>query len=183
MAGRKDAATEGQRKAGHDPAAVHEAAHAVIAVLLGMKARATLDHGRPGCGACDIDVPHGPGGAERLLTALVAGGEAEGRLLGQPRRWLASTEDAKAMLRVVGGLARPGAAERIARAKREATHLLRERNVWRATEAVATTLAARSRVDDATVREALIAAGLTPGVSPAVGSSTPRSPASRDRKR
>ena len=162
MAGRKGAATEAKRTAATDPAAVHEAAHAVIAVLLGLKARATLEAGRPGCGACEIDVPSGAGGAERLLVALVAGGEAEGRLLGQPRRWLASTEDAKAMLRVVGGLARPGAAERLARAKHEAARMLRQKKVWRATEAVAAVLSDRSHVDDASVREAVGNAGLEP---------------------
>jgi hypothetical protein len=162
---------------------VHEAGHAVVAVLLGLRAQASLEHGRPGCGACEIDVPDGPAGAERLLVALVAGGEAEGRLLGQPRRWLASTDDAKAILRLVGGLTRPGAADRIARAKRDAAQLLRERRVWRATETVAAELARHSRVDDATVRDAVIAAGLAPKVSPAAESSPPRSPASRDRKR
>jgi hypothetical protein len=183
IAGRKGAATDRKRTAGNDPAAVHEAGHAVVAVLLGLKARATLDHGRPGCGACEIDVPESPEGAERLLVALVAGGEAEGRLLGQPRRWLASTDDAKAMLRVVGGLARPGAAERIAHAKRDAAHLLRERPVWRATEAIAAELTRHARVDDATVRGALAEAGLAPRISPGAGSSPPRSPASRDRTR
>ena len=182
-AGRKGAATDRKRTAATDPAAVHEAGHAVVAVLLGLKARATLEHGRPGCGACEIDVPHGPDGAERLLVALVAGGEAEGRLLGQPRRWLASTDDAKAMLKVVGGLARPGAADRIARAKREAAHLLRERRVWRATGTVAAELARRSHVSDATVRDAVVAAGLAPGVSPGAGSSPRPPPASPDRKR
>ena len=163
MAGRKDAATHTQPKAATDPAAVHEAGHAVIAVLLGMRAGASLEHGSPGCGTCEIDVPGGPGGADRLLTALAAGGEAEGRLLGQPRRWLASTEDAKAMLRITGPLTRTGAAERVAHAKREAAGLLRDRKVWRATEAVAKELAGRSRVDDAAVRAAVVEAGLRPG--------------------
>jgi len=158
---------------------VHEAGHAVVAVLLGLTARAFLEDGRPGCGECQIVVPAGPEGADRLLIALVAGGEAEGRLLGQPRRWLASTDDARAMLRVVGALSRPGAAERIAHAKREAARMLRERSVWKATEAVAEELARRSHVSDATVREAVIAAGLSPGA----GSSPPRSPASRGRTR
>ena len=169
MAGRKDAATETKRKPATDPAAVHEAAHAVVAVLVGLKASASLDHGRPGCGACDIDVPAGRAGEERLLIALVAGGEAEGRLLGQPRRWLASTEDAKAMLRVLGGLTRPGAAERLAKARHEAAGLLRDKKVWRATEAVAAILGQRSSVDDGTVREAVVAAGLAPA-SRAAGS-------------
>ena len=183
MAGRKDAATEGQRTAASDPAAVHEAGHAVVAVLLGLKASARIEHGSPGCGTCDIDVPGGPGGVDRLLVALVAGGEAEGRLLGQPRRWLASTEDAKAMLRVVGPLTRPGAADRIARAKREAAHLLREPRVWRATESVAIELGRRPLVPDARVRDAVTEAGLAPGVSPFAGSSARRSPASQDRTR
>ncbi len=70
---------------------MHEAAHAVVAVILGMKARAVLQRGRPGCGACDIDVPDTPDGPDRLLVALVAGSEGEGRLLHQPRVWSAST--------------------------------------------------------------------------------------------
>jgi hypothetical protein len=135
----------------------------VVAVLLGLAARATLEHGRPGCGACDIDVPDEVGGADRLLVALVAGSEAEGRLLGQPRHWHASTDDAKAMLRVIGGLARPGAADRLARAKRGAARLVRDPRVWRATEDVARTLARTHRADDAAIREAVLAAGLTPG--------------------
>src|SRR5207248_2650928 len=115
----------------------------------------------PGCGACEIDVPHAPDGPERLLVALVAGGEAEGRLLGQPRRWLASTDDAKAMLKVIGPLTRPGAADRLARAKREAARMLRQPPVWRATEDVAARLARSSLVEDAAVRDAVVAAGLT----------------------
>jgi hypothetical protein len=162
-AGRKGATTERQRTAGPAAAAVHEAAHAVVAVLMGLKARAILDHDRPGCGATEIDVPDAPDGADRLLVALVAGGEAEGRLIGHPREWLASTEDAKAMLRLIGGLTRPGGVERLARAKREAARLIRDRRVWEATKAVAEKLARASAVDDATVREAVAAAGLTAG--------------------
>ena len=138
---------------------MHEAAHAVVAVLLGLTARASLNGARPGCGTCEIVVPHTAVAEEHLLVALVAGGEAEGRLLGQPRRWLASTDDAKAMLRIVGSLERPGAAERLARARHEAARLLRDKRAWRAVEAVAHELGLRSHVDDATVRAAVAASG------------------------
>jgi hypothetical protein len=141
---------------------VHEAAHAVVAVLLGMKARAVLQRGRPGCGTCDIDVPEGADGSQRLLVALVAGSEGEGRLLHQARAWRASTEDARAMLRLIGGLARPGSAERLADAKHEASRLVRDARVWRAIEAVAAELTSRRSVEDATIREATAAAGLRP---------------------
>jgi len=162
-AGRKGTATERKGRAGIEPAAVHEAAHAVVAVLLGMKARASLHADQPGCGATDIEVPDGPDGSELLLVALVAGSEGEGRLLHQARQWHVSTEDAKAMLRIIGGLAAPGAAERLSRAKRTAGELVRRPAVWRAIETVAAELARASAVDDATVREAVGAAGLTPG--------------------
>ncbi len=126
-----------------------------------MKARAILERDSPGCGACDIDVPPGPDGADRLLVALVAGSEAEGRLLGQPRSWHASTDDAKTMLRLIGGLTRPASVERLARAKRSAAQLLRDRRVWTATQEVAARLTRAQVIDDASVREAVVAAGLT----------------------
>lgn len=141
---------------------MHEAAHAVVAVLLGMRARAALQKGRPGCGACDIDAPEGPNGTRRLLVALVAGSEAEGRLLDRPRRWSASTEDAKSMIALIGDLGRPGAAEKLAAARREAARLVREAAVWRAIEAVAGELTARHVVGDSAIREA-IAAAAAPG--------------------
>ncbi|MDE3111689.1 MAG: hypothetical protein KGN00_00380 [Chloroflexota bacterium] len=127
----------------------------MVAVVLGMKARARLEKGRPGCGACDIDAPEGPDGSRRLLVALVAGSEAEGRLLDRPRRWRASTEDAKAMVELLGDLGRPGAAEKLAEARREAARLVREPRVWRAVEAVAGQLTARHAVGDAAIREAI----------------------------
>ncbi len=137
---------------------MHEAAHAVVAVLLGMKARAALQKGRPGCGACDIEAPEGSEGARRLLVALVAGGEAEGRLLDRPRRWNASTEDAKTMVELLGDLERPEAAERLAAARREAARLVRTAGVWRAIEAVAGELSTRHAVGDAAIRDAVAAA-------------------------
>ncbi len=134
----------------------------MVAVLLGMTARAALERGRPGCGACDIDVPDGADGSQRLLVALVAGSEGEGRLLHAPRAWRASTEDARAMLTLVGGLARAGSADRIAAAKRDAAKLLRDRRVWNAVEAVATELTRRHVASDRAVRDALAAASLAP---------------------
>lgn len=122
-----------------------------------------LHRDRPGCGATDIDAPEGPAGSERLLVALVAGGEAEGRLLHQVRQWHVSTDDAKAMLRIVGSLTAPGSAARLARAKRTAAELVRRPEVWRAIEDVARRLEHGSAVPDADVRDAMIAAGLTPG--------------------
>ncbi len=160
-AGRKGAATARKVTAGSDPAAVHEAAHAVVAVLVGLKARAILHAGKPGCGATDIDAPEGPGGEERLLVALVAGSEGEGRLLHQVRQWHVSTEDAKAILRLVGGIT-DASAKRLSRAKRTAADIVRDKRAWAAIEAVAWQLAERGRADDATVREAVAAAGLTP---------------------
>jgi hypothetical protein len=141
---------------------VHEAAHAVVAVFLGMKARARLERGRPGCGACEIDAPEGADGAQRLLTALAAGSEGEGRLLHRPRTWHPSTEDAKAIARLLGSLDRPGAAARLAAAKRNAAKIVRDRHAWKAVEIVAAELSRRHSVDDAQVRDALAAAGLAP---------------------
>lgn len=163
-ADRKGTATGGKPRAGPSPAAVHEASHAVVAVLLGMKARAVLHADEPGCGATDIEAPEGPTGAECLLVALVAGGEGEGRLLDQVRQWHVSTDDAKAMLRIVGGLTTPGAAARLARAKRTAADLVRRPEVWRAIEDVSRRLQKRSEVPDADVRDAVVAAGLTPQI-------------------
>src|SRR5688500_13194756 len=74
-AGRKEAATTGKPRAGHRPAPFHEAAHAVVAVLLGLRARAELHEDTQGCGATDIDAPMGLEGTDRLLVALVAGSE------------------------------------------------------------------------------------------------------------
>lgn len=141
---------------------MHEAAHAVVAVFLGMNARATLDHGRPGCGATEIHAPDGPDGPQRLLTALVAGSEGEGRLLHRARAWRPSTEDAKAIARLIGGLGRPGAAARLAAAKRNAANIVSDPHAWKAVEAVARVLAERGEADDATVRGALDASGLAP---------------------
>lgn len=130
-------------------------------MLLGLKARAILHAGKPGCGATDIDAPEGPDGAEHLLVALVAGGEGEGRLLHQVRQWHVSTEDAKAILRLVGGIT-DASVVRLSRAKRTAAGMVRDKRVWSAIEAVAWQLAERGRADDATVREAVAAAGLAP---------------------
>ena len=127
-------------------------------MLLGLKARASLHANKPGCGATDIDAPEGPHGEERLLVALVAGSEGEGRLLHQVRQWHVSTEDARAILRLVGGITDASAA-RLAKAKRSASEIVRDPKVWVAIEAVAWQLAERGRVDDATVREAVAAAG------------------------
>jgi hypothetical protein len=69
-----------------------------------------------------------------------------------------STEDAKAILRLVGGITDVSAA-RMAKAKRDAAAIVRDPKVWSAIEAVAWQLAERGRVGDATVREAVAAAG------------------------
>jgi hypothetical protein len=137
---------------------VHEASHAVVAVLLGLKAHASLHANKPGCGATDIDAPEGARGEERLLIALVAGGEGEGRLLHQARQWHVSTEDAKAIVRIVGGITDASAA-RLAKAKHDAAAIVRDPKAWAAIEAVAWQLTERGRVGDATVREAVAAAG------------------------
>lgn len=143
------------------PSAFHEAAHAVVAVLLGLRARAELHDDQPGCGATDIDAPEGRAGSDRLLVALVAGGEGEGRLLGTPRDWRVSTEDAKAILRLVGGLTDDGVA-RLSQAKRSTARIVRDPRVWAAIEEVAATLARTSVVEHAAVREAVGNAGLEP---------------------
>ncbi len=156
---RYEAATTPEARAGLEPVAVHEAAHAVVAVLLGLRARAVLHRMKRGHGSTDIDAPPGPGGDERLLVALVAGAEGEGRLLQQRRRPEPTREDAKAIARIVGPL-EDAAAIRVARAKRHAAQLLRDRRVWAAVEAVAWQLAERGLVEDAFVREAIGMAGL-----------------------
>ena len=143
------------------PAAVHESAHAVVAVLLGLKAHASLRAGKPGCGATDIDVPAGPDGDERLLIALVAGSVGEGRLLHQARQWHVSTEDARAIVRLIGGID-DRTAKRLSHAKREASEMVRDKKVWSAIEAVAWQLSEKGSASDAVVREALRAAGLRP---------------------
>lgn len=160
-AGRKDAATTSKPSTGMGAAAVHEASHAVVAILLGLKAHAILHADKPGCGATDIDAPAGLGGDEKLLVALVAGSEGEGRLLQQARQWHVSTEDAKAILRLVGGI-NDMSAKRLSRAKRTAAKLVRDKRVWNAIETVAWQLAELGSADDATVREAVLAAGLEP---------------------
>jgi hypothetical protein len=130
-------------------------------VLLGLKARAILHADQPGCGATDIDAPEGASGADRLLVALVAGSEGEGRLLHQARQWHVSTEDAKAIVRLVGGIT-DASAPRLARAKRSAAKIVRDKRVWSAIEAVAWQLAERGAAEDTTVRAAVAAAGIAP---------------------
>jgi hypothetical protein len=130
-------------------------------VLLGLKARAVLHADRPGCGATDIDAPPDPGGDERLLVALVAGSVGEGRLLHQARQWHVSTEDAKAIVRLVGGIT-DRSAKRLSRAKTAASEMVRDKRVWEAIEAVAWQLKEMGSADDATVRAAVVAAGLRP---------------------
>lgn len=127
----------------------------MVAVLLGMTAQATLEKGRPGCGACDIEALEGADGSHRLLVALVAGAEAEGRLLDRPRAWRASTDDARAMVGLLGDLGRPGAADKLATARHEASRLVRDPAVWRVIEAIATELTARHAVGTARIREAI----------------------------
>lgn len=141
--------------------AVHEAAHAVVAVMLGMRAHAALHDRKEGHGATDIDAPAGRDGDERLLVALVAGSVGEGRLLHQARRWQVATEDAKAIVRIVGSMDERSA-KRLAAAKERATELVHDRAVWTAIEAVAWQLAEKGSASDAVIREALRAAGLRP---------------------
>jgi len=132
-----------------------------VAVLLGLKARAILHPDRPGCGATDIDVPEGADGDERLLVALVAGSEGEGRLLHQARQWHVSKEDARAIVRLIGGIS-DRSARRLSRAKASAAKLVRDKRVWKAIEGVAWLLEERGAVEDAAIREVVVAAGLTP---------------------
>lgn len=132
-----------------------------MAVLLGLKARAILHADKPGCGTTDIDVPEGPDGDERLLVALVAGSEGEGRLLHQARQWHVSTEDAKAIVRLVGGI-NDRSAKRLSHAKASASKLVRDKRVWKAIEGVAWLLQEHGEAEDAAIREAVVAAGLAP---------------------
>lgn len=142
-------------------AAIHEAAHAVVAVLLGLRAHAELHADRPGCGATDIDAPEGSAGSDRLLVALVAGSEGEGRLLGDPHDWRVSTDDAKAIIELVGGLSDASVA-RLSNAKVSAGRIVRDPRVWAAIEDVAAQLTRSSSVPDGAVREAVRDAGLEP---------------------
>lgn len=135
----------------------------MVAVLLGMKAHAVLHADRPGCGTTEIEAPEGPRGADALLVALVAGSEAEGRLLHNIQRWHTSTEDARAILHILGGVVTQASAKRLSRAKGSAAELVRRPPVWQAIETVAAELARTSAVTDASIREAVVAAGLTPG--------------------
>lgn len=160
-AGRKDAATTRKRSRGVGPAAFHEAAHAVVAVLLGLRARAELHDDAPGCGATDIDAPEGVAGADRLLVALVAGSEGEGRLLGGPREWRVSVEDARAIVRLIGGFG-DDTPERLSRAKVSAGRIVREPRVWKAIEDVAAALERSSTLEHAAVLRAVTDAGLRP---------------------
>jgi hypothetical protein len=132
-----------------------------VAVLLGLRARAELHDDAPGCGATDIDAPEGLAGTDRLLVALVAGSEGESRLLGGPREWRVSVEDAKAILRLVGGIT-DETAERLSRAKLSAGRIVREPQVWRAIEDVAAALERSSTVEHGAVLRAVIGAGLRP---------------------
>ncbi|MGH2377309.1 MAG: hypothetical protein ACRDGT_02410 [Candidatus Limnocylindria bacterium] len=160
-AGRKEAATTTKPRAADGRAPFHEAAHAVVAVLLGLRARAELHDDSPGCGATDIDAPLGPEGTERLLVALVAGSEGEGRLLGGPRQWHVSLEDARAIVRLLGGVSDENAA-RLARAKQSAERIVRDVRVWSAIESVAAELERASSADHHAVVGAVTAAGLAP---------------------
>ncbi len=130
-------------------------------MLLGLKARAILHADKPGCGTTDIDAPEGIDGDERLLVALVAGSEGEGRLLHQARRWHVSTEDAKAILRLVGGID-DRSAQRLSHARASASQLVRDKAVWKAIEGVARLLEEHGEAQDAAIRETVVAAGLAP---------------------
>lgn len=131
----------------------------MVAVLLGLRARAELHADSPGCGATDIDAPAGPDGTDRLLVALVAGSEGEGRLLGGPRQWRVSVEDARAIVRLIGGVSDDNAA-RLTRAKVSAERIVRDPRVWSAIETVAAELERSSFADNDAVLAAVTAAGL-----------------------
>jgi hypothetical protein len=94
-------------------------------------------------------------------VALVAGSEGEGRLLGSPRDWRVSTEDARAIVRLIGGLTDDGVA-RLSQAKRSAGRIVRDPRVWAAIEEVAGMLTRKSVVEHSAVREAVVSAGLEP---------------------
>jgi hypothetical protein len=130
-------------------------------VLLGLRARAELHDDSPGCGATDIDAPRGTEGTDRLLVALVAGSEGEGRLLGGPRQWRVSIEDARAIVRLIGGVSDENAA-RLSRAKVSAERIVRDPRVWSAIEVIAAELERSSFADHDTVLAAVTAAGLGP---------------------
>lgn len=98
-------------------------------------------------------------GTERLLVALVAGSEGEGRLLGGPRQWRVSVEDARAIVRLVGGVSDDSAA-RLTRAKVSAERIVRDPRVWGAIESVAAELERSSFADHDAVLAAVSAAGL-----------------------
>jgi hypothetical protein len=130
-------------------------------VLLGLRARAELHDDSPGCGATDIDAPRGTAGTDRLLVALVAGSEGEGRLLGGPRQWRVSLEDARAIVRLIGGVSDENAA-RLTRAKVSAERIVRDARVWGAIETVAAELERSSCADHDAILAAITAAGLGP---------------------
>jgi len=132
-----------------------------VAVLLGMRARAELHDDAPGCGATDIDAPMGHEATDRLLVALVAGSEAEGRLLGGPRQWRVSIEDARAIMRLIGEVSDDNAA-RLTRAKVSAERIVRDPRVWSAIERVAAELERSSFADHDAVLAAVTGAGLGP---------------------
>lgn len=140
---------------------VHEASHAVVAAMLGLRAHAALHGKKEGHGVTDIDAPEGRDGDERLLVALIAGSVGEGRLLQQARKWRVATEDAKAIVRLIGPMDERNA-KRLAEAKERASELVRDRAVWTAIEAVAWQLAEKGSASDAVIREALRAAGVRP---------------------
>lgn len=160
-AGRKGAATTGKPSARLTAVAIHEASHAVVAVMVGLRAHAALHGTKEGHGVTDIDAPTGGDADGRVLLALVAGSVGEGRLLDQPRRWRVAREDAKAIARLIGPMDERGA-RRLAEAKDGAAELVRVRAVWTAIEAVARRLADEGSASDAAIREALRAAGARP---------------------
>ena len=130
-------------------------------MLLGLRARAELHEGTAGCGATDIDAPVGLDGTDRLLVALVAGSEGEGRLLGGPRQWRVSVEDARAIVRLICGVSDDTAA-RLTRAKVSAERIVRDARVWEAIERVAAELERTAFADHDAVLAAVTAAGLSP---------------------
>ncbi len=140
-------------------------------MLLGLRASAELHDDSPGCGATDIDAPAGADGTDRLLVALVAGSEGEGRLLGGPRQWRVSVEDARAIVRLIGGVSDENAG-RLSRAKISAERIVREPRVWAAIETVAAELERTSSADHDTVLAAVTAAGLGPASFGSEGSSS-----------
>jgi hypothetical protein len=130
-------------------------------VLLGLGAHAELHDDAADCGATDIDAPRTAEGTDRLLVALVAGSEAEGRLLGGPREWRPSLEDARAIVRLLGGVSDENAG-RLSRAKQSAERIVRDPRVWSVIGAVAETLERTSKADQAALLQAVGDAGLAP---------------------